>query len=348
MSAAQVSKTMPVLRVVASGICCAVGYNAPAASCALRAGMDNFTESTFVAGDGSPVRVARLMKEDLWGSQRLALWARYAINECLEQIAPAERERIPLLLLTAPPDRPLTAKRERIETAVAASEALEMSFPPSSLIFSGGHAILGRALLQAQEMLQNGEGIDKVLIAGLDSLLNAPTIRHYLHRERLLVSDNSDGFLPGEGAAAIVLERAARTSTGLHIMGIGQGQEAGRPDGSAPSRAQGLSAAMRQALAQAGIDCNALAFRLSDQSGEAFFAREAANAITRIAGAGGNIPQVLTTADCTGEIGAATGPLMLSWLHHFLPHPDAPGKCGLIHLADDAGGRSAIVVRQID
>jgi 3-oxoacyl-[acyl-carrier-protein] synthase-1 len=348
MSAAPAPEKMRPLRVVASGICCAVGYNAPAASCALRAGMDNFTESACVADDGSPVRVARLMDEDRWGSRRLAQWARYAIGECLEQIPSAEHERMPLLLLTAPLDRPLGTERDRIDTAQAAAEALEMCFPPTSLVYAGGHAILGKALRQAQAMLQAHDGVDKVLIAGLDSLIDAPTVTHYLRQERLLVPGNSDGFLPGEGAAAIVLERAVPHGKGLHITGIGQGQEAGRPDGSVPSRAQGLGSAMRQAMAQAGIDGNALAFRLSDQNGEAFFAREAANAITRIAEAGGSTPQVLTTADCTGEIGAATGALMLAWLHRYLPHPDAPGKCGLMHLADDAGGRSAIVVRQID
>jgi 3-oxoacyl-[acyl-carrier-protein] synthase-1 len=336
------------LRVVASGICCAVGYNAPAASCALRVGMDNFSESSFIAEDGSPVRVAQLMNETVWGAQRLALWARYAINECLEQIDPAERERIPFLLLTTSPDRPFSTKQDRYDTAAAAAEALDITFHPESLVLSGGHAIMGRALLQAQDILQNQAGIDKVLIVGLDSLLNAPTISYYLHQERLLVPGNSDGFLPGEAAAAIIVERATSHTTGLHITGIGLGQEEGRPDGSVPSRAQGLSTAMRQALAQAGIDCNALAFRLSDQNGEAFFIREAANALSRITEPGGTTPRVLTTADCTGEIGAATGALMLAWLHHFLPHPDAPGACGLIHLADDRGRRSAIVVQQIN
>ncbi|MDR0701434.1 MAG: hypothetical protein LBF61_03330, partial [Azoarcus sp.] len=118
----------PPLRVTACGICCAVGYNAPAASCALRAGMDNFAESPYRADDGSPIRVARLMNEDIWGARRLALWGRYAVGECLEQMPPGEHERIPALLLTAPPDRPLSDPRERFETAKAASEALEMSF----------------------------------------------------------------------------------------------------------------------------------------------------------------------------------------------------------------------------
>ncbi|MCL1917966.1 MAG: hypothetical protein FWG14_06575, partial [Peptococcaceae bacterium] len=75
------------LRIVTSGICCAVGYNAPAASCALRAGLDNFSESDFKDRTGEPILAAALMDEArLWGSARLAQWARFAIDEALEPL----------------------------------------------------------------------------------------------------------------------------------------------------------------------------------------------------------------------------------------------------------------------
>ena len=60
---------------------------------------------------------------------------------------------------------------------------------------------------------------------------------------------------------------------------------------------------------------------------------------------GGTTPMVHTTADCVGEVGAATGPLMLAWLHHLLKQPDRLGDCGVIHLANDEGLRSAVVVQ---
>lgn len=333
------------LRVVACGVCCAIGYHAQAVSCALRAGMDHFQESEFVAPGGAPVRVARLDAHDLWGAQRIALWARFAMDECLEGIAAAQCDTIPTVLLTAAPDRPACRERDAFDTAKAAQDALERPFAARSRLFQAGHAGLADGLLYAHELLVTNQA-KQVLLVGLDSLLNAATISHFLEHERLLVPGNRDGFIPGEGAGAVLLERDTDArAPGLRICGIGQGIEAGRPDGSVPSRAQGLTHAIRQALAQAGCDFSALAFRVSDQNGEAFFAREAANAFTRVCPPGGHVPRVLTTADCTGEIGAATGPLMLAWLHHLLPLADAPGPCGLIHLANDAGERSAIVVR---
>jgi 3-oxoacyl-[acyl-carrier-protein] synthase-1 len=341
------------LRIIASGICCAVGYNAEAASCALRIGMDNFMESFFVANDGSPVRVAQLLNEDCWGPQRLALWARYAIGECLEQISSEEHVHMPVLFVMAALDRPMSNRQKHLEAARGLARELEITLPERSQVFSSGRAGLGDALLQAQHLLTT-KAAQKVIVAGVDSYLDAQTISHFLKEERLLVPGNSNGFIPGEAAAAIVVELASNQSRQncqnphTQITGVGLAQEPGRPDGSVPSRAQGLTQAIRAAMQQADINGNAMEFRVSDQNGESFFAREAANALTRIGEPGGTIPGVLTTADCTGEIGAATGPLMLAWLHRWLPHADAPGACGLLHLANDDGARTAIVVQHRD
>lgn len=343
MSGMDSARFLP-LRIVASGICCAVGYNAEAASCALRAAMDNFAESEFAANDGSVLRVARLYNQSEWGASRLAMWARYAVNECFEQLPPEERERTPILMVTAAPDRPQSGRQIQLDAAKALSLELEHPLAPHSQLLPGGRAAMAQALRHAETLL-NTKKAQKVLIVGMDSYLDAATIMHFLAEERLLVPDNSDGFIPGEAAAAVVVELAAAQVKGTHVCGVGQGQEPGRPDGSIPSRAQGLSAAIREAMQQARINGNDLAFRVSDQNGEAFFAREAANAITRISEEAGTIPQVLTTADCTGEIGAATGPLMLAWLHRWLGRADAPGAIGMLHLANDDGARTAIVVR---
>lgn len=334
------------LHVVGAGICCALGYNARAVDCALRAGMDHFQESEFVTANGQPVRVARLPDTESWGAERLSQWMAHAVNDCLHHAGPLKDPALMVLMLSAESKRPGIEERSAVQAAVLSSKLLGVPLSAQSTVWQGGRAGLGTVLQQAHELLQLGQ-CQQVLLLGFDSLLNAQTIGHYLQAERLLVPDNRDGFIPGEAAAAVLLELAAPDTSGLHILGWGQGDEPGRPDGSVPSRAMGLSQAMGAAFAQAGIDCNDLAFRLSDQNGEAFFAREAANAITRVAQDGGTVPMVHTTADCVGEVGAATGPLMLAWLHHLLSRADGPGECGLIHLANDDGLRSAVVVRHV-
>ena len=336
--------TDKTLRVVSAGLCCAVGYTAQAASCALRAGMDHFQESEFITSNGEPVRVARLPDLDTWGSERLAQWMAHAVNDCLNHAGPLQDPQLMAVLLTAETSRPGVEQRHAYEAAAMSNRLFSVPLNPKSEVLRAGRAGLAAVLDRAHELLSQG-ACKQVLLLGADSYLQAETINHYLQADRLLVPGNRDGFIPGEAAAAVLLELAHAEAPGTHILGWGQGDEPGRPDGSVPTRATGLSTALRNAFEQAGIDCNDLAFRLSDQNGEGFFAGEAANAFTRVAVDGGTTPMVHTTADCVGEVGAATGPLMLAWLHHLLKQPDRLGDCGVIHLANDEGLRSAVVVQ---
>ncbi len=327
------------LRVISSGLCCSVGYTADAASCALRAGMDHFQESDFVADGSERLRVARLPSATLWGGERLALWVRQAVADCLGGVKAFETADTALCLLTLERERPHGDDRTQFATAQAAQRVLGHTFSADSRVFTAGRAGLGHALLRIRHLIDQGH-VRRVLLVGVDSYLNAATINHYLAQERLLTTMNRDGFLPGEAAAAVLLEAAAPDAPGFVIRGVGRDRADGRPDGSTPSRGRALTRAMRAALAAAQLKPDDLDFRLSDQNGESFFAREAANALTRL----GVAPPTLTTADCVGEVGAATGPLMLAWLQRLMPRKDGPGARGLIHLANDDGERSAIVV----
>ena len=90
----------PTLRVIASGMCCALGYSGDAVGCALRAGMDHFQESPFIADGGERIRVARLPEDELWGAERLAQWARRAVEDCLAGSPGLDPAGLPLFLLT--------------------------------------------------------------------------------------------------------------------------------------------------------------------------------------------------------------------------------------------------------
>lgn len=332
------------IRILAAGACCALGYGMDAIDCALRAGLDQFQESEFYSQSGDPLRVARLPDNQHWGAERLTLWLRHAVGDCLGNLPDLSLDSLPVFLLTPEAERPHGEEHRQFETAVSAQKCLGVRFHPQSRIVAGGRAGLGMALQHIATLFTQGEH-QRALLIGVDSFLNAASINHYLNTERLLCPGNSDGFLPGEGAAAVLLEACEPNISGLHIAGVGCGQADGRPDGSVPSRARGLSQAIHTALDHAGLSIADLSFRLSDQNGEAFFAREAAHALARVARPGDTTPAVLTTADCTGEIGAATGPLMLAWLSRLMARPDGPGHYGLIHLANDNGLRSATALR---
>lgn len=340
----EVSVVQTPMRIHAAGLCCAVGYHLKAAHCALRAHMDHFQESEFRDKQGHPLLVARLPEIQLWGQPRLARWLELALRDCLQAVPGLDAEQIPLIWLAPEASRSGQVLEWYAEIFQQTQTQLGLSFHRSSGVVPHGRAGLTLALQHASALLAS-QRHGAVLLAGVDSYLNAATINHYLQAERLQVPGNSDGFIPGEAAAAVLLEMAPSSRTGVRIVGFGEAQEVGRPDGSVPSRAQGLTQAVRTALDRARLSYADLAFRLSDQNGEAFFAREAANALTRLAPVGGQKLSLITLADSLGEIGAATGPAMLAQLFMHMQHPSSPGRSGLLHLANDDGRRAAAVLQ---
>jgi 3-oxoacyl-[acyl-carrier-protein] synthase-1 len=184
----------------------------------------------------------------------------------------------------------------------------------------------------------------KVLLIASDSYLNAADINAALQGERVLCATSSAGFIPGEGAAALVLCAADPAAPGLHISGIGTALEQARHDGIIPNRSMGLTQAIRAAAAQAGVAPADLALRLSDQNGDPFYADEATNAMTRLMFGAGKLAHH-TLADKAGELGVAAGPAMLAWLSCAQGTLlQTPGKALLVHMADDDGARCALIL----
>jgi len=140
----------------------------------------------------------------------------------------------------------------------------------------------GVALLYARRLIYE-ERIPRVLIAGVDSLLAGPTIQACEERGLLLTSRNSDGFIPGEAAAA-VLVRAPRSGDAPQLIyrGLGFGVETATEDSGEPLRADGLVKAIRDAPAEAGCELGDLDFRITDISGSQYRFKEAALALSRV------------------------------------------------------------------
>lgn len=335
-----------MLEVLAGGACCALGFRLDAAECAIRAGMDCFEESGFYDRGRAPLKVARLPLGDLWGAERLALMATAAVQDCLDRSGPIESEQTALLLLAAERERPHTENERYLACFAAIEKALGTSFHETSRIIPYGRAGLGQALITAARCLEEG-GVRQVLLVGADSYLNAATINHLLRAERLLESGNAYGFIPGEAAAAVLLARETRPDASpLRISGVGLGQENARPGGDEPNRAVALTQAMRAALEQASLTPGELDFRINDHNGDPFFANEAAIACTRLMMDDGVGLPLINLAETLGETGAAAGPLALAYLSRVIARPDGPGEVGLLHLGNDDGSRSAVVVER--
>lgn len=331
------------LVIHAAGLCCAVGYSLAAASCAIRAGVDHFQESPFIDHTGGTLLCARLDLDDVWGPERLAQLVKMAVIDCESAGQKIDPASTVLILLAAERGRPHTDTDNYNDLYRVCEEQFQTAFHEGSAVFPQGRAAIGDALWHAQKQLKNGK-VERVLLVGADSLLDAATIEHYLEQERLLCNDNASGFIAGEGAATLLLGMARDSDSGLRITGVGRALELAKPDGELPNRAVGLTAAIRQACTQARCAPNQLDFRVTDQNGETFFAKETANAYARVMSSDGTNLPMQQIADCVGETGAAAAAMSLAYLTVVMFRADAPGKRALLHFASDDGKRAALIV----
>src|SRR5262249_18455684 len=165
------------------------------------------------------------------------------------------------------------------------------------------------ALSRARAILTD-RAATNVLVAACDSLLVGSTVKSLDREGRLLTTRNSNGFVPGEAAGAIMLTEESGRS--LSCVGLGFGEERVTVSSEEPLRADGLTEAIRKALQDAGCQMHELDFRVTDISGEHYYFKEAALALTRTMHQRKPEFNIWHPADCTGETGAAAGIVALT------------------------------------
>jgi 3-oxoacyl-[acyl-carrier-protein] synthase-1 len=179
-----------------------------------------------------------------------------------------------------------------------------------------------------------------------DSLLSAATVSAHQKASRLRYARNSNGFMVGEAAGA-VLVGAPQAANDVQCTGIGFGIEEAHIDSELPLRADGLRKAMSQALDAAGVSIEQCPIRLSDLSGEHYYFKEAALAVTRLQRKPGSEEADLWhPAECIGECGAAAGIVLISVATAAFKKGYMPGTHALAHMANDNGARAAVLLHQ--
>jgi 3-oxoacyl-[acyl-carrier-protein] synthase-1 len=343
------SPAATTLTVVACGMVTGVGYNAPATLAALRARVSGVRAQTWPDFEsGKQVRCARVsFPQRHGGTALLADLVTPAIEECLIAAGQSDTARVPLLIGVARPDRP--GRPEDLDGSLVSQiyGRLDAAACRESRIYAGDQAGCAFALLEAQRLIEAGVA-ERVLIAGVDTLLDRPTINAYSARRRLLTPRNFNGFLPGEAGAAMLVGAGGGSEGGLRISGIGYAQETATIEATRPFRGSGLTTAIRAALQSAQIGMPDIGFRVTDLSGEHYKFKEAMLALGRL----DQIPRARPLplwhpVEFLGEVGAAILPCILAWTWHALRHGYAPGPNALCHLGSDDGHRFAFVAHGV-
>jgi len=326
-----------------TGLVTSVGLTAAATCAAIRAKISNPTETRFIDSGGEWIMAHQVALEKPWrGRTKLTKMAAMAIAECLEGIPREGWPELPLLLCVAERERPGRFDGLDDQLFSEIQEDLHTRFAPDSAIVAHGRVSVAIALVQARKLIQEG-GHALVLIAAADSLLTWPTLSVYERAERLLTPRNSNGFIPGEAAGALLIGTPAGKGE-LLCAGIGFASEKAHIDSGEPLRANGLSTAIKGALAEAGCALHDLDYRVTDISGEQYYFKEAALAMSRVLRQRKEEFDLWHPAESIGEAGATAGIAAVAVAGAAARKAYAPGPGILAQLANDAGQRAAAVL----
>jgi 3-oxoacyl-[acyl-carrier-protein] synthase-1 len=203
------------------------------------------------------------------------------------------------------------------------------------------------AIEKAMRMIEEDPSL-LVLAGGVDTYYDLYVLGTLDMENRINSELTMDGFTPGEGAGFLLLtseENAA--ADGFDILGrinaATSGEESGHMYSEEPYRGEGLATAVTEALV--GLESNEMEIKtvFSSMNGENHFAKEWSVAYLR------NQEKINTDfamehpADCFGDIGAASGPVMIGlaltgFAKDYIKRP------ALVYASSDRAPRAACVV----
>jgi 3-oxoacyl-[acyl-carrier-protein] synthase-1 len=338
--------SMP-LNIVRTALACSVGNSAPAACAAIRAGISVTDETRFQDRGQEWLRAAQIHNvQPESGYGRLAKILAAVVDECTEELTADDLVRIPLLLCLSEESRP--GRPQDLETTLLdrLRELAGARFSPSlSAVVARGKVSGAVALAHARKLVAGGAATH-VLVAAVDSLLQRDSLIELEAEDRLLTSVNSNGFIPGEAASAVLVAGEAAGDR-VQCTGIGFGRELATITSNEPLRADGLVAAIRAALAEAQCDLADIHVRVSDLSGEHYYFRETALALSRLLRKPRETFPLWNPAECIGEIGAAVAPALMAVAHAAFIKGYSPGPSAILQFSNDSGERAAIVLQHV-
>jgi 3-oxoacyl-[acyl-carrier-protein] synthase I len=335
--------SVPPVAILGCGMMTGVGLTAEASCAAIRARLDNFRETRFMASAGEWIIGSEVPLEEPWrGIPRLARLLAGPLRECLDVIPDVPPKTIPVLLCVAEEERPGRLDGLGNPLFFDACELLGVRFHDKSRVIAQGRVGGAVALHHASRTIHQ-QGFRHVIAAGVDSYLVAGTLAAYNERDRLLTAENSNGFIPGEGGAALLVGPPDAHSE-MVCLGFGFAMENATIESEEPLRADGMVAALQQALAAAGLTMAQIGYRIADISGEQYAFKEADLAVSRILRDRHDFQDLWHPADCIGETGAAAVPGMLAVALTAARNGYAAGDPVLAHSGNDDGRRAAIVL----
>lgn len=335
--------------IESTGMVCSVGLTAKSACAAMRAGIANFQELPYLDNDGEPIIGAMVpgLPPDMKRGERLGELLAMAVADCLKDSAIQSLENIPILVGLAEPDRPGGGAGLVDKIFARMNEKLGLRFHPQlSRTITAGHTSGFEGLRIARELFKNSE-VSACLVCGVDSYINASSLLWLDQHQRLKTEENSDGVIPGEGAAAVLVTKQLNPRGGEHIevTGLGFAVEKATPLNEEPMLGLGLAQAARSAMDETGLQYHQIDLRISDVTGESYGFREQALVEGRLLRVRKEEMPIWHCTDSCGDIGAAVGLSELVIAFHAIKKNYVPGVPVICFTSAVFGNRAVAIIR---
>lgn len=332
------------LSVESVGMVSSVGLDAPSTCAAVRARVSRFEEIPFHDEEEKPIIAASAVEVvgGRQGHRRLGPLLVQALRECLEQSPFPITPSVPWFVALDGPDRADHPGDLHIRLTEELRPLWGAGQPPIKF-FQSGCLSFFQALQSARESLSSG-GASACVVAAVDSLINGSMLEALEAEERLKTEDGSEGCIPGEAAAAILVRKAPSSKGIVELTGLGFGDEPSA-SGTVANKGIGLAAAIRNALADAGISLFDVDFRVGGMTGEQSVFDEASTGVARVQRIHKDNFELWVPAEKLGYVGAALPACMLVLTAFGIRKGYAPGPSAVLFGFSKSHLRAACIVR---
>ncbi len=347
------SVTSESVYVVGLGASTPVGRDALSSAAAVRAGISGFTEHPYMIDTaGEPMRIALAPWLDIeyQGVERFEALLFPAIEQALQPLLALEAAGVRVALaLGLPPPRP--GLQGDLEAVLR--HRIAACFParfPVTAVLALGHAAGFAGLHAAVRKMADG-AFEACVVAGVESYLSPETLEwlegcDQLHGAGPL--NNAWGFIPGEGAGAVLLAVESlvsrlRLQPRAQVLSVGLAMEHHRIKTKTVCIGEGLSAAFREGLA--GLRAGAKVTDIyCDMNGEPYRADEFGFAALRTKDSFASASDFVAPADCWGDVSAASFSLHVVLAAVAAAKGYANGPHGFLWASSEGGERGAALL----
>ncbi len=341
--------------IVGLGARTPVGLTAASSAAAVRAAISAIGEHPwFIDKAGEKMCVARDTKlaPELGGVERFYELAKPAMEEALLPLIESNTINAQMslpLFLGLPELRPGLPNQLDQELAFRLDQVTDASkLHLTTTTFSYGHSAGLIAMGEASRQIRQGQ-IEFCLIGGVDSYMEAETLEWLDDEGQLMSGENRSGFPPGESAGFCLLaakETAQRNRLEIlaDVIGIATTMEKKRIKTDTICIGEGLSSAFSAITSRLKLPEENLNAIYCDLNGERYRTEEFVFTALRQQAAFVDVHDTTLTADCCGDIGAASGPLFTCLAVASSQRGYACGPRSLMWTSSEAGQRSAALL----